>query len=354
MNRTPFSDRAKAGRLTRRLLLASAAIAGFAAVSMASAFAQDSRPVLRVSTQNKDTLELWKASGVSDDAPYRIEWSLLPTATEESAALLANSVDLNVTQGTISVTLQQANSREPWTDGKAPVTVIAAHSPRDPDNYKTMVTIVHPDGPIKEPKDLKGRSITAKEGGNMYTQAMLSIEHAGLDASEVNFINLNPGDGLVAFRSGKVDALSNNPGRLTPLINSGKARVLLTNTDVGFPSSTATVVRTADLKDPAKVEIFRDFVLRIQKWNDWKANNVEIVEKVLVEATHLKPEDAAYYARANVNNVVVLDEEFFKVEQRIADVVAKAGGIPKKVDVRIQYDTRFNDDIARQRQKAGH
>ena len=80
----------------------------------ASARAQtDNRPVIRVSTQNKDSLELFKASKVLDDAPYRVEWSLLPTATEESAALLANAVDINVTQGTVSVALQQGNAKEP-------------------------------------------------------------------------------------------------------------------------------------------------------------------------------------------------------------------------------------------------
>ena len=232
--------------------------------------------------------------------------------------------------------------------------IIAAHSPRDPANYKTMVTIVHADGPIKEPKDLKGRSITFKEGGNMYTQGILSIDHAGLSASDVKIVNLNPADGLVAFRSGQVDALSNNPGRLTPLIASGKARVLLTNTDVGFPSSTATVVRTADLDDPAKVEVFRDFVKRVQLWNDWKGANPEEVEKILVEVTHLKREDASYYARAYVANVDVVDDAFLDNEQRIADILTKAGGIPRKVDVRLHFDTRFNADIASVRKIAQH
>jgi sulfonate transport system substrate-binding protein len=340
---TSTTSRPWARRPAQALLAAALGLAGIAA------HAQDGRPVLRVSAQNKDALETFRESGVLNDAPYRVSWSLLPTATEESAALLANSVDLNVMQGTISVTLQQGSSRESWAGGKAPVTIIAAHSPRDDANYKSMVTIVKPDGPIRQASDLKGRSITFKEGGNMYTQALLSVEHGGLKASDVRLVNLSPADGLVAFRSGSVDALTNNPGRLKPLLDTGRARLLLTNTEVGFPASTATVVRTADLNDPRKVEIFRDFVIRIQQWNDWKATHTADVEKILVDITHLKPDDAAYNARASISDVVIVDDAFFKTEQHIADVVAQAGGIPKPVDVRIQYDTRFNDDIARAR-----
>ncbi len=335
-----------------KALLAAALLLGAGgSASMAQSSSGD-KPLLRVSAQSKEQIETLKASGVAEGAPYRIEWFLLATATDESAALLANSVDLNVRQGTISVTLQQGNSKEPWADGKAPVTIIAAHTTRDPASHKSMVTIVHPDGPIKEPKDLKGRSITFKEGGNMNTQALLSIKQAGLQASDVKLINLNPADGLVAFRTGKVDALTNSPAKLKQLIDSGKARILYTNTDVGFPASTATVVRTADLKDPAKVEIFRDFVGRIQQWYDWIAANPAAAEKIFIDVAHLKPDDAAYHVGTSIASIDLVDEAFLANEQRIADVVAEAGGIAKKVDVRLQYDTRFNDDIARLRAKA--
>jgi sulfonate transport system substrate-binding protein len=345
------SQAPSAARLDRRLfgtLLAGSALAALVAGTALPAVAQE-KPLLRVSAQNKDTLETFRVSGVADDAPYRIEWILLPTATEESAALLANTVDLNIQQGAVSVTLQQANAKESWAGGKAPVTIISAQSPPDPDKNKTMVTIVDADGPIKEGKDLKGRSITFKEGGNMNTQALLSIKQAGLKAGDVRLVNLSQPDGLVAFRTGKVDALANNPGRLQPLLKTGKARILYTNTDVGFPASTATVVRTGDLADPAKVAIFRDFVLRIQKWNDWKAANPEKFEQVLIESTHLKPDDAKYAVQNGVSDVVALDDAFLKTEQRIADVLAEMGGIPKQVDISLQYDTRFNDDVVKQR-----
>jgi sulfonate transport system substrate-binding protein len=302
-------------------------------------------PVLRVSTQLKDYIETFGLSGVLKDAPYRVEWSLLATATDETASLLANTTDVAVGEGTVSVTLQQGGSQKSWADGKAPVAVIGAFIPRDPTNYKSMVTLVRADGPIKEPKDLKGKSITFKKGGNMYTQALLTVQQAGLKPSDVNFVDLSPADGLVAFRSGQVDALTNSPALVQALVDSGKARILYTNTDVAFPAGIATVARTADLADPAKVAIFRDFVRRVQLWNDWKGAHTETVQKVLVDIDHLKPEVAAYQAKADVNNMVVVDKAFLATEQRIADAVFAAGGIPKQVDVSLEYDTRFNNDV---------
>jgi sulfonate transport system substrate-binding protein len=302
-------------------------------------------PVLRVSTQMKDYIETFALSGVLNDAPYRVEWSLLGTATDETASLLANTTDIALSEGTVSVTLQQGGSQKSWADGQAPVTIVAAYVPRDSVHYKSMVTLVRADGPIHTPSDLKGHSITFKKGGNMNTQALLSVKKGGLTPRDVTFVELSPAEGLVAFRSGQVDALTNGPALVQSLVDSGKARVLLTNTDVDFPAGLATVVRTADLKDGAREQTIRDFFRRVRRWNDWKASHPEEVERVLIQTSHLKPEVAAYLARADINDAVAVDAAFLATEQRIADAVFEAGGIPRRVDVSLQYDTRLNAEI---------
>lgn len=304
-------------------------------------------PILRVSVQLKDYIETWELSGVSKDAPYRLEWSVLGTATDETASLLARTTDVALGEGTVSVTLQHGGSSQSWADGKAPVAIVGAFVPRDPVNYKSMITIVRVDSPIKTAADLKGKSLTFKKGGNMYTQSVLAVKKGGLKFSEVTPVDLSPPDGLVAFRSGQVDVLTNSPGQVKSLIDDGKARILLSNTDVGFPAGIATVVRTADLKDPARTALLRDFVQRIRLWNDWKANHPNEVQKVLEASLHLRPEVAAFQARADVNDQVVVDETFLASEQLIADALAEAGGIPKTIDVHRQYDLRFNDDAAK-------
>jgi sulfonate transport system substrate-binding protein len=303
-------------------------------------------PVLRISTQMKDYIETFAQSGVLKDAPYRVEWSLLVTATDETASLLANTTDLAIAEGTVSVTLQQGGSQKSWADGQAPVTIITAYVPRDSEHYNSMVTLVAANSPIHTPADLKGHSLTFKKGGNMNTQTLLAVKKGGLSPKDVSFVELSPAEGLVAFRSGQVDALTNSPAVVQNLVDSGRARVLLTNTDVDFPAGLATVVRTADLKDPAREAIFRDFIRRVRRWNDWKVTHTAEVERVLVETNHLKPEVAAYQARADINDPVVVDAAFLATEQRIADAVFEAGGIAHRVDVSLQYDTRLNADIA--------
>ncbi len=323
------------------------ALALFAVVTATAVHAAaDNRPVWHVSMQHKDQMDSWIASGVLKDAPYRIVWVLLATASDENAALLAGNTDAALAEGSVSVTLQQAGSTRSWADGGAPVTIIAAQTPREGADYKTMVTIVKADGPIKQPSDLRGHSITFKKGGNMYTQAVLTVKQAGIPFPDVKFVDLDPSQALVAFRTGQVDALANNPALLKSLTDSGKARVLYTNTDLGFPSSNAAVVRTGDLKDPAKAALFRDFVKRIQLWNDWKAAHIDAFTKIVMEDNHLTAEVAEYGAHAQIYDVDVVDASYFATEQRIADALYEAGGIPKKVDVRLQYDTRFNADIA--------
>ncbi len=66
------------------------------------------------------------------------------------------------------------------------------------------------------------------------------------------------------FLSGLRIALTNGPALVQSLVDSGKPRVLLTNTDVDFPAGLATVVRTADLKDAAREATIRDFFHRVR------------------------------------------------------------------------------------------
>ena len=148
------------------------------------------------------------------------------------------------------------------------------------------------------------------------------------------------------FLSGLRIALTNGPALVQSLVDSGKPRVLLTNTDVDFPAGLATVVRTADLKDASREATIRDFFHRVRRWNDWKASHEAEVEKVLIQTNHLKPETAAYLARADINDPVQVDAAFLATEQRIADALFEAAGIPRRVDVSLQYDTRLNADIA--------
>ncbi len=64
--------------------------------------------------------------------------------------------------------------------------------------------IVHPD--IKEAADLKGKQVAILEGGLSHIMMGIWLEQNGVDASEVEMVNLIAGDAAAAMMSGKVAA----------------------------------------------------------------------------------------------------------------------------------------------------
>ncbi|MER5966080.1 glycine betaine ABC transporter substrate-binding protein [Streptomyces sp. NPDC002057] len=80
-------------------------------------------------------------------------------------------------------------------------------------------------------QDLKGRKIAAPFGSTAHYSLLAALESAGLKASDVNLIDLQPQDALAAWQRGDIDAAYVWTPSLTELQKDGK--VLVTSRQIG-------------------------------------------------------------------------------------------------------------------------
>jgi sulfonate transport system substrate-binding protein len=84
---------------------------------------------------------------------------------------------------------------------------------------------VRPDSPIKTLADLKGKRIAVQKGTNPYQTLVRFLEGSGIKESEVNIVNLQGGEALVAFTAGAIDVVFQGTNLLL-LRDQGKARIV--------------------------------------------------------------------------------------------------------------------------------
>lgn len=66
--------------------------------------------------------------------------------------------------------------------------------------------LVHKNSPIKRVKDLKGKKVAVAKGSSGFNLLHAALQSVGLKGSDVQIIQLQPGEAQSAFNSKKVDA----------------------------------------------------------------------------------------------------------------------------------------------------
>ena len=99
------------------------------------------------------------------------------------------------------------------------------------------------------------------------------------------------------------------------------------------------------LADPARSAALADYLTRLVKsFNYLAANRDRLAQSVFVKQYGLTPEQATALANATgPAKFIELPGDVLEPQQRLAKLFTEAGQIPTEVDVRREFDTRFND-----------
>ncbi|GAA4145432.1 NrtA/SsuA/CpmA family ABC transporter substrate-binding protein [Actinomadura keratinilytica] len=121
--------------------------------------------------------------------------------------------------------------------------------------------VVKPDSPIRSVRDLVGRRVAVNKAGRGEYLLLLALKEAGIPASQVQRVYLDPVQGASAFSTGKVDAWWAIVDAYPEAVAKG-ARVLVHGRDLPDQDLTIWAARTELLQaDPKAVQTFLD-VLR--------------------------------------------------------------------------------------------
>ncbi|MFJ8309884.1 MULTISPECIES: ABC transporter substrate-binding protein [unclassified Streptomyces] len=288
---------------------------------------------LNVGDQKGGSEAVLRAAGELDHLDYKIKWSTFTSGPPLLEAVNAKAVDIGGVGNTPPVFAAGAHSK---------IKVVAASH-----GSSAGEAILVPAGsPLKQPQDLKGKSIAVAQGSSAHYQLVASLKKAGLSLGDVKLNYLQPADALAAFSRGKVDAWAVWDPYTSQVLRSAKARVLTTGEGVtnglGFQ-----VAAPSALADRAKAKAIGDYLQRLNRAQDWVFKHPEAWAKVWSQETGL-PYDVALDSvrRSNGTRVAVaVDGAAIASEQQVADTFADLSLIPGRFSFKEYVDTRFNGSL---------
>ena len=273
------------------------------------------RPRLRIGYQN-GLLLIAKALGRLD-AVARVEWRAFASGPPLLEAMGVGGLDLGGTGDTPPVAAAASGSR----------IMLAAVQPVD---GAAAAIIVPARSPLHDVGELKGRRVAWLRGSSAETFVGRALASRGLTVSDVEAVNLAPGDAAAAFAGGSLDAWAVwDPYFAAAEIDHG-ARVLLGGRPLAASSS--FIAANADVA-AAQGDVLRDVLQALRATATWAAANRAQLGGLIARETGLPPAVAARVASRQDLAIAPLTPEVIAAEQQVADALFARRQVPARVDV---------------------
>ncbi|MFZ4518336.1 MAG: ABC transporter substrate-binding protein [Microthrixaceae bacterium] len=286
---------------------------------------------LRVGDQ-LDYLKTVLATASQDkDLPYTVEYSSFVGGPPMLQAFQGGALDTGFVGSTPLIFAQAAGQSLVAVAGWAP--------------EKGFGGLITADPSITGWGALKGKRVAYQRGTASEASLLQGLDAAGLQLSDVTTVDVPITQVAAALKGGSADAgVSTEPLISRYLADTPGGRKAAGANEV--TDRTSFLIASADtLADPARSAALADYLTRLVKSFDYlAANRDQLARSVFVKQYGLTPEQATALAEATgPARFIELPGDVLEPQQRLAELFAEAGQIPTEVDVRREFDTRFND-----------
>jgi len=196
---------------------------------------------------------------------------------------------------------------------------------------------------INELADLKGKRVGYVRATTSQYFLIRMLESVGLSWSDITAVPLGVSDGASAFSNGSLDAWAIYGFPIQRAIALDGARIL--KTALGFLSGNYLVSANIDtLADPKKVALVQDFLGLVRKAYAWSAQNPDAWAAIVADAIAVPKAYVldSFHRKSAPYTLQPVTPAAVASQQGVADVFARAGLLPKAVQVAPLWDNRFN------------
>ncbi|QBQ99506.1 ABC transporter substrate-binding protein [Paraburkholderia pallida] len=318
--------------LRRRLLGAfvaasGSAVAGLGAASGAKA-ADLSAVTLVLGDQAGGTRALAEASRVLDGAPYAFRWANFQGAAPLFEAQRAGAVD-TAPAGDLPVLAAAI--------GDPSLRIVATRV-----GAPTQLGILVPqDSALRSVAQLRGRTVFVSSARGSIAEYQLdgALAEAGVSRADVQVRYILPVDAFAAFMSGSIEAWATFDPYYGIAVSRG-ARVLRDGTGINSGLGFITASGAAHA-NPLKRAAIADVLLRLQRAGEWALQHPQAYAEVYARLTRTQPDTALTITRRSALKLRFVTDADIGVLQKVADVAARDGILPRRLDVRALTDTRI-------------
>ncbi|MFF3571977.1 ABC transporter substrate-binding protein [Nocardia jiangxiensis] len=294
--------------------------------------------------QGGETEAIFKASGAFADAPYKVEYATFSSPAETLTALANGNVDIGNNLAQWTATQGAAAAKPAWTTKSAPYRSILVNVPSDKPDFDRFVVAASAQSGIKNIKDAKGKKWGFLPGSSTHLLAAKVLQKLGWTFHDVEPVNLDSTNQVLALQTGQVDVLFNPRDNIVGALANG-ATVLGTAADYGLNVYTGYLANTKSLKNPKKAAALRDFSARLVRAQDWYVQNPKAAQQALVDFRKVTPEEAETIWEYTRVLPTAPNDELKKYSQQLADTAVEFGLLKHDVDATVLLDDRFADTI---------
>ncbi|RUT29587.1 aliphatic sulfonate ABC transporter substrate-binding protein [Paenibacillus zeisoli] len=210
------------------------------------------------------------------------------------------------------------------------------------DGKQNTAIIVPANSTLKDIKDLKGKRVAVTKGSNAYNLLTRGLHDAGIEASEVQIIQLQPNEAQPAFDSGKVDAWATWDPFITINTLTGKGKVLAEGESLGVLAPSFVIVRKeiAD-KYPELVTTYLSVLEKSRLWEE--QNSAEATKKYAADYKIPEAIVGGMLKRSKSINIPV-SQDIITELQKTADFQKSIGTIRRQIDVSEVVNNKFIEE----------
>jgi sulfonate transport system substrate-binding protein len=272
---------------------------------------------LRVGVQKDGIRSLLKESGVLEDAPFAVKYSVFAFGPPLVEAAGADKIDVAAVGSTPPIfgAAARANFR-----------VVATNQFRNgQDDY-----LLTKDRAVTKPADLKGKTIGVAKGSSAHGLLLNVLKRAGLSQKDVKIAFLLPADGLSAFTRGKIDAWST----WSPFATLG--RQAGGHSIAGGPpdehGTNFSIASTKAVEDPKRAAALQDYLGRLRRAYVWAETHRDQFARAWSQETGLPLKVTRAAVPERLIEIRAVSADDVRHEQSLADLLAKEKVIPGDVD----------------------
>lgn len=270
------------------------------------------------------------AAAQNDNFPYAVKYSSFIGGPAMLQAFEAGAVDIGWISEPAPIVAQAA---------RQDVVAVAAYG-----TQKGRVGLVAAPGQNFEGwASLKGTKVAFMRGTVLQTYLLRGLDSVGLSLHDIEPVNVKATDIPQTLDSGSVPTATLAQPVLAKYLAEHPGSKLLAEGDP-FDNLGFVMASKSALNDPAKVAAIGDYFRRLQNAFNWaNAHPTEWAQAFDVNVFKLtEPEAQKDVAHEGPTCFYPLSTELLRAQQGLADLLAKAGEIPAKLDVTSEFDGRFN------------
>lgn len=253
---------------------------------------------LRIGDQTGQAQGLFRAAGLLDSLPYKVEWSNYAAAVNLHEALKADATDIGASNDSPIVNAIAGGSR---------IVTVAAWG-----NGGKGVSIISPkNSGIQTVADLRGKTISPTTRGSVgHYLTVGALKEAGFKPDDVKLAFLAPVDASAAFNSGNIEAWSIWGVYRARAIGALGARVIHDGRGINSGLFVLSATQNA-VRDPLKAAAIAHYARVTDQSYEWARRNQE---KYLAWFAEFSKQDKAISASMYEENAgyrrVALDDAF--------------------------------------------